>query len=157
MKRKSIITVNNKKPVWRLILIISLFLITVITGFKILYVQPPKLKNIETIRIEYNPKLMKTLSLTSPLEINNPEQIRQLVDCFNVKSEYGIGCDCPSNDILIHFIAKEKEYTYHIGITGDPRIQYVQVPDKDIFGIDIDNVIICLKNQGSENLNYPYE
>lgn len=118
--------------------------------------QPPKLGDISSIRVEYNQRIAKQLSLVSPLEINNVEQINQLVDCFNAKSNYGIGCDCPSHDIIISFISEKKVYVYNIGITGDARIQYSEVPDKDIFGIDIDSIINILKqNEGSENLEYP--
>lgn len=141
-----------------LIPVISLLAAAVIIiCFIMLDTKPPKLKNIEAVRVEYNPRLIKALSLTSPLEINDTEQIGKLVDCFNAESEYDTGCDCTSNDITVRFISKEQEYVYNIGITGDPRIQYSEVPDKDIFGIDINDIINILnKNRGSENLKYPY-
>ena len=141
-----------------LILIASLLVTTIaIICFQRLNNQPPKLKDIVTIRIEYNSRLIESLSLISPLEITDTEQINELVNCFNVKSKYGIGCDCPSKDITIYFISEEREYIYNIGITGDTRIQYTEVSDKDIFGIDVNKIISILKeNHGSENLTYPY-
>lgn len=118
--------------------------------------QPPKLNNITSIRVEYNQRIANQLSLVSPLEIKDVEQIEKMVDCFNVKSYYEIGCDCPSHDIIIHFMTEKKEYIYNIGITGDVRIQYSEVPDEDISGIDIDSIINILNNiEGSGNLKYP--
>lgn len=145
------------KKVLILIVVLLIVVITVISFCK-LSNQPPKLKDIETVRIEYSSGISEKLSLISPLEITDTEQIRKLVDCFNVKSRYGIGCDCPSKDIIIYFISEKKEYVYNIGITGDPRVKYTNIPDKDIFGIDINDIIDILnKNIGSENLEYPYE
>lgn len=140
--------------------IITIFLcmavmVSVFLGFQ--EYKLPKLKNIKRIRVEYNQRLIDSLSLDSPLEINDPEEIDKLVDCFNVKSEYGMGCGCPSHDIIIHFISDECEYVYNIGITGDYRIQYSETSEEDILGIDIDSIIdILSKNKGSENLKYPY-
>ncbi len=145
----------NKRYLLTLFVII-IIIIVIIMIIKKYNSQPPKLGDISSIRVEYNQRIAKQLSLVSPLEINNVEQINQLVDCFNAKSNYGIGCDCPSHDIIISFISEKKVYVYNIGITGDARIQYSEVPDKDIFGIDIDSIINILKqNEGSENLEYP--
>lgn len=137
--------------------LVTTILIICIICFQKLNNQPPKLKDIKAIRVEYSSRLIEALSLISPLEITDTEQINKLVDCFSVKSKYGIGCDCPSKDIIIYFISEEREYIYNIGITGDPRIQYTNVSDKDIFGMDINDIISVLNNnQGSENLKYPY-
>lgn len=145
----------NKRYILTLFVIITIIVIIMIIIIKY-NSQPPKLSNISSIRIEYNQRLAKRLSLVSPLEINSVEQINQLVNCFNSKSKYGIGCDCPSHDIIISFISEKKVYVYNIGISGDARIQYSEIPDKDIFGIDIDSIINILKNnEGSENLKYP--
>ncbi len=143
-----------KKAIITIFLCIAV-MVSVFLGFQ--EYKLPKLKNIKIIRVEYNQRLIDSLSLDSPLEINNPEQIDKLVDGFNVKSEYDIGCSCPSHDIIIHFISEEREYVYNIGITGDCRIQYSKNPEEDILGIDIDSIIdILSKNKGSENLKYPY-
>ena len=119
---------------------------------------PPKLHDITLVRVEYNQRIAKLLSLRPQIEIEDDEQIEKIVDCFNARSSYETGCDCPSHDIIIHFISDKKEYTYNIGITGDVRIQYSENPDKDIVGIDIDRIIEILKQvPGNENLKYPIE
>lgn len=141
------------------LIIISLLVIAIaIVCFQKMNNKPPKLNNITSIRVEYNQSIANKLLLVSPLEIKDAEQIEKLTDCFNVKSYYEIGCDCPSHDIIIHFMTDKKEYIYNIGITGDARIQYSEVPDEDISGININDIISVLnKNEGSENLKYPYE
>lgn len=145
----------NKRHMLTLFLIIIIIIVIIII-IKKCNSQPPKLSDISSIRVEYNQRLIKKLSLNSPIEINDVEQINQLVECFNAKSNYGIGCNCPSHDIIISFISEKKVYVYNIGITGDARIQYSEVPDKDIFGINIDSIINILQNnEGSENLEYP--
>lgn len=140
-----------------ILVLILLVIMIVIICLRILTNRPPKLKDIKTVRVVYDSRLSEVFSFTSPLEINDTEQIQKLMDCFNVESSYGIGCDCPSDDIMIYFISEKREYIYTIGITGDQRIQYTKVPDQDIFGINIDDVIDILNdNTGSENLKYPY-
>lgn len=148
--------IKLKKSVVIIFFIAIVILLICIICIQELNNKPPKLKNIKSIRVEYRSTLIESLSLSSPLEINDIEQVNQLVDCFNVKSEYGIGCSCPSDDIIIHFISDKKEYVYNIGITGDPKICYTKVEDEDIFGVDIKDIINILnKNRGSENLKYP--
>ena len=146
---------NKKLSITCAIILIIIIIVVIIREHSS---QPHKLNNITSVRVEYNQRIAKILSLDSQIEIKNVEQIDKLVECFNVKSSYERGCDCPSHDIIIYFISDKKDFVYNIGITGDVRIQYSEVPDKDIVGIDIDDIIEILKqNPGSENLKYPID
>lgn len=68
----------NKRHMLTLFLIIIIIIVVIII-IKKCNPQPPKLSDISSIRVEYNQRLIKKLSLNSPIEINDAKQINQLV------------------------------------------------------------------------------